>query len=283
MPCPPQLLHAIRDPGRKPVGCAVSSIVSGLAAGGVRRCWCVVAQQARQEPDQLVAFGAGSTAPAGRPGWWHELVELSQVAAAARGDGDDVAAAVGGIGAGQHAGDTTTRESAHRRAAPNHRLGHHSLTLSYDYPRCRRALRRRGITPRIARRGIESSQRLGRHRYVVERSLAWLVGYRRLQVRYERRADNLLGFVHLAGALICLKSLDGSKAAPSAASPDRPAGYAGPSSRLPGRARASRRGGPHRRRGRRYFGNPTLKTLASPNPDRRSRSTCAFACCTVGN
>jgi IS5 family transposase len=77
----------------------------------------------------------------------------------------------------------------------------------YDYPRCRAALRRRGITPRIARRGIESSQRLGRHRYVVERSLAWLVGYRRLQVRYERRADVLLGFVHLACALICLKSL----------------------------------------------------------------------------
>jgi transposase len=40
---------------------------------------------------------------------------------------------------------------------------------------------------------------------VVERSLAWLVGYRRLQVRYERRADILLGFVYLACALICLK------------------------------------------------------------------------------
>ena len=81
----------------------------------------------------------------------------------------------------------------------------------YDYPRCRRALRRRGITPRIARRGIESSQRLGRHRYVVERSLAWLVGYRRLQVRYERRADILLGFLVLACALTCLKSLDQPK------------------------------------------------------------------------
>jgi hypothetical protein len=92
-------------------------------------------------------------------------------------------------------------------AAPNHRLGHHSPTLSYDYPRCRRTLRRRGICPRIARRGIESSQRLGRHRYVVERSLAWLVGYRRLQVRYERRSDILLGFCYLACALICLKSL----------------------------------------------------------------------------
>jgi transposase len=55
---------------------------------------------------------------------------------------------------------------------------------------------------------VESSQRLGRHRYVVERSLAWLVGYRRLQVRYERRADILLGFVQLACALICLKHLN---------------------------------------------------------------------------
>jgi hypothetical protein len=42
---------------------------------------------------------------------------------------------------------------------------------------------------------------------VVERSLAWLVGYRRLQVRYERRADILQGFLHFACALICLKSL----------------------------------------------------------------------------
>jgi hypothetical protein len=43
---------------------------------------------------------------------------------------------------------------------------------------------------------MESSQRLGRHRHAVERSLAWLVGYQRLQVRYERRADILLAFLH---------------------------------------------------------------------------------------
>jgi IS5 family transposase len=88
-----------------------------------------------------------------------------------------------------------------RRPAKLHR------DKGYDYPRCRRALRRRGITPRIARRGVESSQRLGRHRYMVERSLAWLVGYRRLQVRYERRAAIVLGFVQLACVLICLNSL----------------------------------------------------------------------------
>jgi len=59
---------------------------------------------------------------------------------------------------------------------------------------------------------VESSQRLGRHRYVVERSLAWLVGYRRLQMRYERRADILLGLVQLACALICLNSLNQGEA-----------------------------------------------------------------------
>jgi transposase len=77
----------------------------------------------------------------------------------------------------------------------------------YDYPGCRRALRRRGICPRIARRGVESSTRLGRHRWKVERSLAWLLANRRLTVRYERRADILQGFLHLACALICARKL----------------------------------------------------------------------------
>ena len=48
---------------------------------------------------------------------------------------------------------------------------------------------RKGITPRIARRGVEPSERLGRHRWVVERTLSWLNRYRRLKVRYDRRAD----------------------------------------------------------------------------------------------
>ena len=77
----------------------------------------------------------------------------------------------------------------------------------YDCPGGRRALRRRGIRPRIARRGVESSQRLGRHRWKVERSLAWLLANRRLVVRYERRADILTAFLHLACALICARKL----------------------------------------------------------------------------
>ena len=48
---------------------------------------------------------------------------------------------------------------------------------------------------------------MGRHRWKVERSLAWLLANRRLTVRYERRANLLQGFLHLAGALICGRRL----------------------------------------------------------------------------
>ena len=78
---------------------------------------------------------------------------------------------------------------------------------AYDFPRCRKALRKRGITPRIARRGIDSSERLGRHRWVVERTLAWLGRYRRLAVRYERRVDIHEAFLHLGCSLICFNYL----------------------------------------------------------------------------
>jgi transposase len=81
---------------------------------------------------------------------------------------------------------------------------------AYDSSDLRRALRARGITPRIARRGIDSSERLGRHRWVVERTLSWLLGCRRLGVRYERRAELLQGLLHLACALTCLTFLDPS-------------------------------------------------------------------------
>ena len=77
----------------------------------------------------------------------------------------------------------------------------------YDFPRCRNALRKKGIKARIARRGIDSSERLGRHRWVVERTLAWLSRYRRLAVRYERRTDIHEAFLHLGCSLICLNYL----------------------------------------------------------------------------
>jgi hypothetical protein len=68
-------------------------------------------------------------------------------------------------------------------------------------------LRRRGIKPRIARRQIESSTRLGRHRWKVERSLSWLSCFRRLQVRWDRDSGRWCAFVLVACAVVCFNRL----------------------------------------------------------------------------
>jgi transposase len=72
-----------------------------------------------------------------------------------------------------------------------------------DFRRCREALRERGIRTRIGRRGVDSSERLGKYRWTVERTLSWLNRFRRLKVRYERRADVHQAFLELSCALIC--------------------------------------------------------------------------------
>jgi transposase len=61
-----------------------------------------------------------------------------------------------------------------------------------DHRRCRAYLTRRGIKVRIARCGIEPSQRLGRHRWKAERTIAWLAGCRRLRIRYDRTPSGSL-------------------------------------------------------------------------------------------
>jgi transposase len=56
---------------------------------------------------------------------------------------------------------------------------------------------------RLARKGIESSRRLGRHRWAVEWTVSWLSGCRRLHRRYERKPEHFLAFTAIAATLIC--------------------------------------------------------------------------------
>ncbi|MFC9664010.1 transposase [Nocardia sp. NPDC127606] len=52
-----------------------------------------------------------------------------------------------------------------------------------------------------------SSQHLGRHRWVIERTIAWLGGYHRLSIRYDCKGTHYCGFLTLAAALTCYKKL----------------------------------------------------------------------------
>ncbi|GAA2971706.1 hypothetical protein GCM10010446_65470 [Streptomyces enissocaesilis] len=72
-------------------------------------------------------------------------------------------------------------------------------------PHLRKWLWGKRIGVRIARKGIESSERLGRRRRVIERTMSWLTGYRRLNHRYEQHPGNYLAFLGLAAAICCYK------------------------------------------------------------------------------
>jgi transposase len=77
----------------------------------------------------------------------------------------------------------------------------------YDHEKYRRLLRERGIRPVIARRETEHGSGLGRHRWVVERTFAWLHQFKRLLVRYERRAEMHKALLGLACSLVCFRRL----------------------------------------------------------------------------
>ena len=95
----------------------------------------------------------------------------------------------------------------HGQGRPRRRPKKLHADKAYDHRRCRKECRARSIAPRIARRGVETSEKLGRHRWVVERTLAWLSRFRRLAIRYERRADIHEAFTVLGCALICLNQI----------------------------------------------------------------------------
>ncbi len=94
------------------------------------------------------------------------------------------------------------------RGRPRRRPGKLRADKAYDSQANRTHLRKRGILSRIARRGRESSQRLGRHRWVVERTLAWLNRFRRLKVRYERRDDIHQAFLTIGCVLLTWRAVE---------------------------------------------------------------------------
>jgi transposase len=77
----------------------------------------------------------------------------------------------------------------------------------YDATAIRRGLRARHIVPWLAMRRTAHGSGLGPRRWVVERTFAWLNQFRRLRVRYDKRADIHEAFLSLGCALICWQSL----------------------------------------------------------------------------
>jgi IS5 family transposase len=89
-----------------------------------------------------------------------------------------------------------------RRGRPRRRPRDLYADRGYDHDKYRKAVRAKGIRPHIARRGTPHGSRLGVVRWVVERTIAWYHGMKRLRIRWERRDDMHEALLNLATCII---------------------------------------------------------------------------------
>jgi len=83
------------------------------------------------------------------------------------------------------------------------------LDAGYAYAVIEQLLTKLGFTPHIRSRGEEKQEQTeGKRprRWVVERTHSWMNRFRRILVRWEKKADNYLAFLHFACGLIALRA-----------------------------------------------------------------------------
>lgn len=84
------------------------------------------------------------------------------------------------------------------------------LDRGYDYDEVREKAAEHGYTPHIRWRGEEIADKrtlpgYRARRWVVERTHSWINRFRRLLIRWEKKVENYMAFLHLAFALIAFR------------------------------------------------------------------------------
>jgi transposase len=90
---------------------------------------------------------------------------------------------------------------------PKHRPKTVYADRAYDSELHREQLRERRIDPHLARRRMPHGSGLGVFRWVVERTISWLHGFRKLRFVTEKQDEMKTAFLNLALALICFRHL----------------------------------------------------------------------------
>ena len=101
-----------------------------------------------------------------------------------------------------------------RRPRPTPRRPQHLCQdKGYDYDEVRALDRAFGYTAHIRARG-EEAQTIKREvgfkarRWVVERTTSWINRFRRILIRWEKKAENYIGFLHLVCAIIAYRGAE---------------------------------------------------------------------------
>jgi putative transposase len=114
--------------------------------------------------------------------------------------------------------ESITRQETESVSLPCARIGedenveHMCLDRAYDAEWIRELLAQLGYREHIKSRGQEESERqimpgYRARRWVVERTHSWLNRFRRLLIRWEKKAAHYLGLLHFACALIVFRAL----------------------------------------------------------------------------
>ena len=77
----------------------------------------------------------------------------------------------------------------------------------FDCDPTRMILRWLGIEPHLRHRKEAHGSHLGRVRWVVERTISWIKGLRRMRVRYDRSGTSIDAWTSIAAAVVCLHIL----------------------------------------------------------------------------
>jgi transposase len=90
---------------------------------------------------------------------------------------------------------------------------HLCLDKGYDYDEVRAILGEFGFTAHIRARGEEAKELrqeagMRARRWVVERSHSWMNRFRRILVRWDKKPEHYLAFLHFACALIAFRAAD---------------------------------------------------------------------------
>jgi putative transposase len=84
------------------------------------------------------------------------------------------------------------------------------LDKGYDYDEARFIVGGYGFTPHIRSRGEEArcirDEGLEPRRWVVERTHSWMNRFRRILVRWEKRADTFMAMLHLACGIVAWRA-----------------------------------------------------------------------------
>lgn len=165
----------------------------------------------------LPGNGNPSTEPKAKPLWlkrrWETIRRIGEKKGTKRSllvDGRGAPLSLIVAGANRHdvklLAETLDRIIVHRPKPTKRHPQNLCVDKGYAGKPAEKQMRERGYIPHVPQKGtpkVKYKTKGRARRWVVERTHSWMNNYRKLRVRYEKKAANYEALLHMASAMIC--------------------------------------------------------------------------------